>query len=292
MIDRRQALSRMGALAAGAATIGCTGEDFRAEADPAMSATPGHLSPIGLQLYTVRSEMQKGVEATLERVAAIGYREVEFAGYFDHTAAEIREMLERTGLTAPSSHVPASFQHDAWSRILEEAAEAGHEFVTVAWTEESMRADLDAWRRMAEAMNQAGEMARQVGLQYAYHNHDFEFDVMEGEVPFDVLCEATDPELVQIELDLFWIVHGGGDPFTFFDRWPGRVPMVHVKDRTAAGAMVDVGQGEIDFAAVFRRIDDAGMRHFFVEHDSPADAFRSIASSYTYLTRLEIPNRG
>ncbi len=299
MVSRREALRRMGGLAAGAAgatAMGCTGETVPGEAalgEASMTAassgsvtTP--LQPLGVQLYTVRSEMENGVEQTLERVAAIGYQEVEFAGYFGHSPREIREMLARTGLRSPAPHIQPTFETDAWARILDDANEAGHEYVIVASIPQRMRADLDGWRRTAEAMTGAGRRARAAGLQYAYHNHDFEFVEMDGRVAFDVFCEESDPDLVQIELDLYWIIHGGGDPVAFFNRWPGRIPLVHVKDRTAAGEMVDVGAGVIDWADLFQHIDQAGMKHFLVEHDRPDGPFRSIEASYRYLSQLEI----
>ena len=293
MLSRRDALKRMGAMAAGAAVVGCTGEsasggavgEATAEA-AASSASP--IGPIGVQLYTVRAEMAKGVEATLERVAAIGYEEVEFAGYFGHAPAEIRDMLARTGLRSPATHIGPDFEADAWARILDDANEIGHQNVVVASIPQAMRSDLDSWRQTAAVMTDAGERARAAGLAYAYHNHDFEFEEMEGRVAFDVFCEESDPDLVQIELDLFWLIHGGGDPVAFFSRWPGRVPLVHVKDRTDAGGMVDVGAGVIDWVDIFQHIDEAGIKHFLVEHDRPDGPFRSIEASYRYLNELEV----
>lgn len=292
MVSRRDALKRMGAMAAGAA-IGCSPEsasgaaaarEATGEAAAASNASP--IGAIGVQLYTVRAEMANGVESTLERVAAIGYEEVEFAGYFGHSPTEVREMLARTGLRSPSTHVVPDFEPDAWARILDDANETGHQNVVVASIPQSMRSDLDAWRQTAAAMTRAGERARAAGLRYAYHNHDFEFAEMEGRIPFDVFCEESNPDLVAIELDLFWIIHGGGDPIEFINRWPGRVPMVHVKGRTSGGAMVDVGAGDIDWAGIFEHAEDAGMEHFFVEHDTPDEPFRSIEASYGYMSGL------
>ena len=296
MVSRRDALKRMGAMA-GAAAIGCSGESAGGAAEAAGEAaaptseatatsTASPIGPIGVQLYTVRSEMPNGVEATLERVAAIGYEEVEFVGYFGHSPSEIREMLVRTGLRSPSRHIAPDFEPDAWAQILDDANETGHQNVVVASIPQSMRSDLDAWRRTAEAMTRAGERARAAGLRYAYHNHDYECAEMEGRVPFDVFCEESDPDLVLIELDLFWIIHGGGDPIEFINRWPGRIPMVHVKDRTAGGDMVDVGAGVIDWAGIFEYAELAGMEHFFVEHDRPEGPFRSIDASYAYMSGL------
>jgi len=301
-MDRRDALKKLGTLAAGAAALGCTGEAGAGGAEAgagqagtaasaaggSAAAADGAISPIGVQLYTVRTEMANGVEATLERVAEIGYREVEFAGYYDHSPSEIRAMLERTGLTSPASHVPPSFDEGAWAQTLEDTAEAGHDYAVVAWIPDDMRSDLDAWRRTADIMNRAGEQARDMGLQYAYHNHDFEFTEMDGRVAFDVFCEAADSELVQIELDIFWITHAGHDPLAFLERWPDRVPCVHVKDRTPEGEMVDVGAGVIDWVAIFGSPAASGIHHHFVEHDRPDGPFRSIEASYDHLSSLQL----
>lgn len=286
-IDRREALKRLGALAAVPLVGGPACQPDRARAsDRRAGSNP--LGPLGLQLYTLRSEMEKDVAATLDRVAEIGYREVEFAGYFGHAPAEIRGFLEAAGLRAPAAHVGPELVEEAWPETLEAALEAGHEYVVVPSVPASMRGSLDAWRRTAERFTRAAEEARAAGLRFAYHNHDFEFRELEGRIPMDVFLETADPDLVEMELDLFWIVHGGGDPLAFIERWAGRIPLVHVKDRTPDGRMVDVGAGAIDWAAIFRRRERAGIRHYFVEHDDPDGPFRSVTASYRYLRDLEV----
>jgi len=252
---------------------------------------PAHrsrLDRIGLQLYTVRKAMQADVEGTLARVAATGYKEVEFAGYFGKSPTDIRAMLDRHSLTAPAVHVGA-IAPDQWRASLDAAATIGHRYVVVPWIPAEERATLDGWKRVAENYDRIGAEARAAGLQFAYHNHDFEFVPVEGRVPFDVLLENTDPQLVQLELDLYWITKGGQDPFRYFERWPGRIPLVHVKDSVGPPEhkMVDVGAGKIDFKKIFARRRQAGIRHYFVEHDEPPDPFGSIRASYEYLKRLE-----
>lgn len=256
------------------------------EPRPPRAGSP--LGPLGVQLYTLRSEMQRSVEATLARVAEIGYREVEFAGYFGRTPVQIRDALRSTGLRSPAAHVPVETLQDEWQQTLDAARTMGHRYLVVAWVPQNMRRTLDDWRSTAELFTRAGEQARRAGARFAYHNHDFEFQPLEGRVPFDVLCEASDPRLVEIELDLFWITHGGGDPLAFFRRWPGRVPMVHVKDRTAEGRMADVGAGTIDWRAIFAERRRAGIRHYFVEHDQPADPFGSVGASFRFLSELDL----
>jgi sugar phosphate isomerase/epimerase len=292
MVTRRDALWRLGSMAAGAAGASVLAGGGSALGQPSpgrvWGGAPRRIKPVGVQLYTVRDEMQRGVASTLERVAAIGYDEVEFAGYFNHSPEEIRDLLAAVGLKAPATHIPPSFEPDAWNRILDEAARAGHDWVVVPSLPGEMRSSLDAWRRTAEAMTRAAEQARAAGLRFAYHNHALEFEEMEGRVPLDVLCEAADPDLVKIELDLYWAIDGGGDPVAFFQRWPGRVSLVHVKGRGEAGDMVDVGAGVIDWAAIFAHADEAGIEHYFVEHDRPEDSMRSIEASYRYLSALKV----
>lgn len=252
-------------------------------------ASPGRrrLSPVGLQLYTVRSEMEKSVETTLERVAAIGYREVEFAGYFGRSPEQIRDALRSNGLAAPAGHVSLDALRDDADAVFDAARRAGHGYVVVPWIVESDRESLSAVQRTAESFNRIAERARAAGLRFAYHNHDFEFEHVEGRVMFDVLLEETDPDLVAIELDLYWTVKGGADPLAYFARYPGRFPLVHVKDMDEAGAMVDVGAGKIDFERIFAQSGEAGIRHYFVEHDRPSDPFGSIEASFGYLRRLQ-----
>ena len=251
------------------------------------------LKRIGLQLYTVRDEMAKDVPKTLERVAQIGYREVEFAGYFKHTPHEIHELLERYKLSAPSSHVPYPAKWDDWKKTVADAKKVGHQYVTVAWTPEEQRKGADAYQRVAETFNRAGTEARKAGLHFAYHNHDYELAAPAGggALPLDVLFEHTDPALVTFEMDLYWMVHGGADPLAYFTKYPGRISLVHVKDAMgdASHTMTEVGKGTIDFPKIFAYDADHGthIKHAFVEHDQPADPFASVTASYEYLAKME-----
>jgi len=252
--------------------------------------SPARLGPLGVQLYTVRTLMARDFEGTIARVARVGYREVEFAGYFDRTPAQVRSVLRRNRLTAPSAHWPASTvdDADAWRRAIEAAAVIGHEYLTMAWVDESSRRTLDDWRRIADRFNHAAEEAGRSGIGFAYHNHSYEFEPLDGGIPYDVLLASTDPSLVKLEIDLYWLINAGRDPLDYFARWPGRVTMVHVKDMDAAHHMVDVGAGTIDWHAILSHHAEAGIRHYFVEHDEPADPIASITASYRYLSRLEV----
>jgi sugar phosphate isomerase/epimerase len=200
----------------------------------------------------------------------------------------VKAVLERNHLSAPAAHIGA-LEPDKLPAALDAARAIGHEYVVIPWIPVESRKTLDDWKRVAESFNKAGQQAQAAGLQLAYHNHDFEFAKVDGRIPYDVLLEATDPKLVQLEIDLYWITKGGQDPLSYFARWPGRIPLVHVKDSMGPpdNKMADVGAGTIDWKRIFAREDQAGIKHFFVEHDQPADPFASIKASCAYLKKLE-----
>jgi sugar phosphate isomerase/epimerase len=243
------------------------------------------LGPIGLQLYTIRNAMQRDFEGSLARVARIGYREVEFAGYFDHPPAEVRRILGRHGLSAPAAHISLEDIRTRWDRTIADAHTVGHKYLVCAWINDEDRS-VDGYHKVAAEFTRAAETARKAGIQFAYHNHSYEFVPLSGQLPYDILLAGSDPALVKFELDLYWITKGGASPLGYFARYPGRFPLVHVKDMSADGRMVDVGSGRIPFARIFAQQKTAGIRHFFVEHDEPADPFASIAASYAYLRGL------
>jgi sugar phosphate isomerase/epimerase len=255
---------------------------------PRLPLGAAKLDRIGLQLYTVRKEMEHDVEGTIAQVAAAGYSDVEFAGYFGKAPQEIRAMLDRHGLAAPSAH-NALGTADQWRATLDAAHVIGHRYIVVPWIPAEQRRTLDDYKRIAHSLNEVAARARDAGIQLAYHNHDFEFAPIDGRLPYDVLLAETDPKLVQLEIDLYWMTKGGQDPLAYFARWPGRVPMVHVKDSSGPPdhRMMDVGAGTIDWKRILARREQAGIRHCFVEHDQPADAFASIRASCAYLKRLE-----
>lgn len=247
------------------------------------------LDRIGLQLYTVRAEMARDFEGTLARVAGFGYREVEFAGYFERTPAQVKAALAAAGLDAPATHVAFETLGDGWDGVLETSAAIGHTDVVVPSIPPGELRDLDGVKRVAERFNRAGERARAAGLRFAFHNHDSEFAPVEGRVPYDVLIGETDPALVAFEMDLYWTVKGGRDPLAYFAAHPGRFPAVHVKD--SAGPpdhrMVDLGRGTIDFARIFARATEGGIRYYFVEHDEPADPMAFCRDAIVFLRGLE-----
>ena len=287
-MDRRTFLGTMTAATLLSRRLGFAADDHKIE-------------KIGLQLYTVRDLMKQDFDGTLSKVAAVGYKEVEFAGYFDRSPKDVRAAVDRNGLTAPSAHIEYKNLGEKFPEVIEAAKVVGHEYLVNPWIDEEIRKQPDGWKQAAETFNRAGEACKKAGIQFAYHNHWFEFLPVNGKLPYDFLLTECDPNLVKMELDLCWITVGGQDPLKYFDRYPGRFPLVHVKDVkrippvTAGGAqdfgssmkdMTEVGSGIIDWKKIFAQSDKAGIKHYFVEHDNPKKPLESIKKSHDYLARL------
>lgn len=248
------------------------------------------LTTIGMQLYMVRRELEKDFAGTLARVAALGYREVEFAGYFNHPPKEVKLQLARQRLSSPAAHVQLADLSGSLQAMIDAAHIIGHKYLLVAYLPAEERRSLDDYQRLADLFNRAGEQLKKAGLQFAYHNHDFEFTPMGGRVPYDLLLERTDPQLVKLEMDLYWIVKGGGSPLKYFEKYPGRYHLLHVKDMDATPRryFTEVGRGVIDFKTIFANAGKAGVRHYFVEQDeTPGSPFDSLKISMDYLRKLE-----
>ena len=243
---------------------------------------------IGIQLYTLRAPLSEDVAGTLAQVAEIGYQTVEFAGLYGLSPGEMRTTMDAVGLRAVSSHAGVSDIRGDWASFLEGAQQLGQDFIFVPSIPESERTP-EGLRKLAEDFNQAGEIAGSGGLHFGYHNHAWEFAALpDGTVPMDLLLERTEPRLVDWQMDIFWVVDGGGDPMAYLESQAGRVTSVHVKDRTPDGRMVDVGKGVIDFATILPRAEELGMLHAFVEHDTPDAPIESVRYSFNALSALKL----
>jgi sugar phosphate isomerase/epimerase len=265
------------------------------------------IEKVGVQLYTVRDAMKADFDGTLGKVAAIGYKEVEFAGYFNHSPKDVRASLDKLGLSAPSVHVGPDIVRNHVPEAIEAAKIIGHKYIVCPWVDEADRKSPDGYKIVAESFNKAGETCKKAGIQFAYHNHNFEFSPaasLNGQLPYDFLLAKTDPNNVKMEMDLCWIIVGGQDPVKYFQRYPGRFPLVHVKDISklpdpaAAKAgplsmdeiettMTAAGSGAIDWKRIFAHADEAGIKHYFFEDDKPKDPFAILADSYKYLSQLQ-----
>jgi sugar phosphate isomerase/epimerase len=290
------AMNRRSFLQAGAVTAGSL-----LSGKLSWAAGDHKLDKIGVQLYSVRDKMQADFDGTLARVAGIGYKEVEFAGYFGRTGKQVRAAIDKNGLSAPSTHIQYDELDDKFPSVIETSKEIGLEYIVCPWIPEELRKSPDAWKQVADKFNRCGEQTKKAGMQFGYHNHWFEFlKTADGKLPYDELLRLCDPNLVKMEMDLCWISVAGADPVQYFKKYPGRFPLVHVKDVktlpqvTTGGAqnfgdtvdLTEVGSGTIDWKRIFAHSEEAGIKHYIVEHDHPKQPFESIATSYKYLQGL------
>jgi len=258
---------------------------------------------IGLQLYTVRDAMGTDPLGTLQKVAKIGYNSVENATYtgsekfYGMDAVTYKKVLTENGLVANSGHYrlgaeqekgadqQGTILHD-WQRAVDDASTVGLKYMVCAYLSTYERGDLDHYKKLADIFNKAGETCKKSGIQFCYHNHDFEFQVQNGVFPYDIILEKTDKNNVKMEVDLYWIKKAGQDPLALFQKHPGRFPLWHVKDmsKEADQSFAAVGTGIIDFKTIFQHKDQAGMKFFFVEQDKcPGSPFDSITQSYNFI---------
>ncbi|HTN07070.1 sugar phosphate isomerase/epimerase [Agriterribacter sp.] len=248
---------------------------------------------IGLQLYTLRGDIAKDPATVIKSVAAIGYKEVESFGYnagkyFGMAPKDFAALLKSNGLAHPSSHYMLANLSGNWQKAVEDAVAAGQKYMVVAYLLDTERKSIDDYKKIAAQFNTAAETCKKAGIQFGYHNHDFEFIDMDGRHGFDVLLKETDPKLVQFELDLYWASFAGKDPVEMFQQHPGRFPLWHVKDmdNTPKRFFTEVGNGVIDFKKIFAHAKASGMQHYFVEQDvCPGPPIKSIEKSYQYISK-------
>jgi len=280
-------------------------------AGPVLSAATQR--PLGFQLYTVRRLIPAHARETLERVAQIGYREIETSRADN---AVVLPLSKEFGLNAVSTHVDTPLVTGNWGawkesfpkgapagltfeKAVDDAAAAGFQYVVVAYLMPAERGSLDTFRRYADQFNKAGETVRKAGMQFCYHHHAFEFGPKEGSRPIDVFVERFDPKLVKFEMDVFWVSVAGQDPVELLKQWQGRVALMHLKDKAPGvkvhyaenlppGAFREVGFGVIDFKRILAAAPDAGVQHYFVEQDEVAeDPVESLRASYRTLEGLK-----
>lgn len=248
---------------------------------------------IGVQLYTLRGDISKDPKSIIEKVAAIGYKEVESFGYnsgkyFGMSPKEFAALLKANGLAHPSSHYMLASLSGNWQKAIEDAVTAGQKYMVIAYLLDTERKSIDDYKKIAAQFNVAAEACKKAGIQFGYHNHDFEFVDMNGEHGFDILLKETDPKLVKFELDLYWASFAGKDPVEMFKQHPGRFPLWHVKDmdNTSKKFFTEVGNGVIDFKKIFAHAKESGMQHYFVEQDvCPGPPLESIEKSFKYISK-------
>jgi sugar phosphate isomerase/epimerase len=262
-------------------------------------ATPYGM-PVGLQLYTLRNELEQDLAGTLRKVAQIGYKEVEIFDFYGKNSAEMRKLLRDTGLSAPSAHYQTAQIRSSWDKQIEYAKALGLKYMVnaIIWPPE--RKSLDDYKQLADLFNKAGEQCQKAGIQFAYHDHNFEFKTYDGVMAYDELLKRTDPALVKFEMDCFWVTRAGQDPVAYFEKYPGRFPLLHIKDLNKgypttvednfkAGPFAPVGEGTIDWKRIFAAAPKGGLKHFFVEQDEcDKPPLESIKISCDYLKALTV----
>jgi sugar phosphate isomerase/epimerase len=279
-----------------------------AAALPASAQTGRLRKPLGVQLYTVREVLSGSPDITLKRIADIGYTEVE-ANRAD--LATIAPFCREYGLAIPSSHLEtglvAGKREDwnlppalTWEAAIHEAKSFGASYVVIPYVRPDERGSLDDWRKLCDKLNRAGETAHKAGASLCYHNHAFEFEGEPGQRRIDILIENTHPNLVGLELDVFWLSAAGLDPVEFLQRNASRVRLMHLKDKPKEMPVLydeakakpsdfkEVGNGSLDLPAILRAAERAGVAHYFVEQDhTPGDPVDSLRASYQYLRALK-----
>lgn len=277
MMNRRAFVAGAGGLMA-MSGIGITG-----------IARAARVKAVGLQLYTVRELFAKDPVGTLEKVARIGYREVEFGGgnYETMDHAMLRETMDRLQLRAPSTHVAYDTMAKDFGAVVKMVKTLGSDTIVLPWLAEEQRTDA-GFGEVISGLNRFSAQARDAGLGFAYHNHDFEFlTTSGGRSLYDRLLDEADPALVKMELDLYWAIHAGADAAKLIDRLSTRLYAFHVKDMNKDKSMAAVGAGTIDFAALFKRPGASQVTHFYVENDAaPAPYIPDITTSFKNLSAL------
>jgi sugar phosphate isomerase/epimerase len=257
------------------------------------------LAAIGVQLYTVRTVLPQKPAETLRAIEAIGYREVEAT---QASLDQIWPALQATKLKPVSVHIDSKVvtlsPEDDLTRAIDDFKKRGFGYVVFPYLPPPERGGLDVIKKLADKLNRAATKCNAAGMKFAYHNHAFEFEPMGGSSPFQTLLDNTDPKLVGLEMDVFWVSVGGHDPVELLAKLKGRVPLVHLKDKAngtanqfnesvARTAFKEVGNGTLDWAKVLKAADAAGADHYFVEQDqTPGDPVESLRQSYNYLSKL------
>ncbi|MCK5820850.1 MAG: sugar phosphate isomerase/epimerase [Bacteroidales bacterium] len=258
---------------------------------PSIACTAEKL--IGLQIYSVRQAINQDLEGTLTRLAEMGYNSIEHAGYRDGLIynlkpSQFKSLVDSLGMKLLSGHVginPGS-KNEEWEKIIADNAEAGLKYVVAPSIGGSHRDSLESLKRTTEAFNQIGSICKKYSMKFGYHNHAFEFQEIEGKRIYDILLDGTDPELVTMEMDLYWTYRGNCDPLAYFDNYPGRFELWHVKDMEDGDEQffAEVGHGILDFGELFAASKRAGLVHYFVEQDaSRRDPMDSVKMSVEYL---------
>lgn len=248
------------------------------------------MAKIGLQLYSIKELTEKDFIGSLEKVAKIGYQGVEFAGFFDTPASELKKVLDDLGIVPCGSHTGINALEEELNRVIDYNLEIGNQYVICPGLPEHMRNSYDAYMRLADKFNDIGRKCKEQGIQFAYHNHDFEFEKYNGEYGLDILLSNTDPDLVHMELDTFWVEYAGLKSVDFMRKYPKQhSSLIHIKDMKSLDEKVstEVGSGIIDFVEIINLAKQLGTKWYIVEQeDFEIPQLESIGKSLNYLNSI------
>lgn len=244
---------------------------------------------LGVQLYTFRKEMLADAKGTLEKIAALGIKQIETARstkglYYGLKPQEMKQVCKSLGMTLRSGHVALD---ENWQDTLDQASASGQEYL-ICSSLPTKGQTVDNYKSIAEAFNKAGEDCKKRGIKFGYHNHEYEFETREGEVLYDVLLNNTDPDLVYMELDLGWVVVAGKDPLDYFDRFRGRFPLWHLKDMDMQKReSTEFGKGGLDIVRMLKHKKESGLQYIFIEQEEyTSTPFESMAHNMKYMRDL------
>lgn len=261
-------------------------------------------SDFGLQLYSVRAAMQEDPVACLSLLSEMGYTHIEHAGYqsrkfYGMAPKEYKKLLDDLGLAQISGHCGTGYPYDGstthsmnnnWKEFCEDAANLHQKYLVLGWIAQEERQSIDDYKRLAEKLNKSGEVAKEFGISMLFHNHDFEFKLLDGQIPYDVLLAETETDKCNFELDFYWYRKAGVSYKEYISNHPGRFPLWHIKDMddTEDQFFTEVGSGVIDWKEVFTYADKAGLEQYYVEQDDfrGMEPLASVEKSYDYLYSL------
>ena len=322
MFTRREFIKSAAALAAGSTLSASPKELVQA---PARSA----LDQIGVGLFTIPFLLEQDFAAAMAKLAEIGYKEVELfgpypysvpesvaawqpvaesiglsqSGYYGHTPQQVRSILDDYGLSTPSMHVDLLTLQSRLGELAEAAQILGHQYAGIAAIPPELRTSLDDYRRIADTFNELGAAMQEMGLRFMYHNHGYGLVELDGVIPFNLILDRTDPDLVVMEMDVFWMTAGRADPVEYLEAYPGRFKLMHLKDMTELvrfegdggdpsqwiplfPKMADAGSGVLDLANILKVARQTGVDHFYLERDLAPNADATLNASYNFLSSV------
>jgi len=253
--------------------------------------------PVGVQLYTVREQAEQDLNAVLAHISMIGYKEVEtYWSVYTHPAKKLRSMIVDNGLSVPSGH----FDYDGLESKLDYAKELGVQYMICPMLPKDMWTSADGFKKAADQFNKWGAQIKGMGMQFGFHNHNYEFQKFGNTTGYDIITQNTDAKLVCLEMDCYWMTQAGQDPIAMLKKFGSRIQLIHLKDRQAgfpttqmlgpdAEHITEVGSGTINWKSVIETGQQTGVKHFFVERDNGSTpAFESLRISYNYLNKLMV----